>query len=401
MRTVGRFFAGKELLFARAGGIIVILFGLYQLGIFGSPAFLMKEKRLPVSFDKMAMSPVTALIMGFVFSFAWTPCVGPTLSGVLLMAASESDSLAGFLLIGVYTLGFSVPFLLTGIFTTAVLNFFRSHRNIVRHTVKLSGILLIFMGILMITGRMNGITGYLSKIPAATESTVEITAENEFKAAAGSTESTIDAAGSTESTMDTAGSTESTIEATDENTEGTGEELPEEEESTEDPAYGEEEELPEDEDETGEETDMFPAPDFTLKDQYGITHSLSDYRGKVIFLNFWATWCPPCRAEMPDIQAIYEETKDSGDPEPVILGVAFPGSGRETDVEGIREFLEENGYTYPVLMDTEGSLELPYYIMSYPTTYMIDRNGNLFGYINGMMTRDMMEDAISQTKEAQ
>ena len=389
MRTVGRFFAGKELFFARAGGIIVILFGLYQLGVFGRPVFLMKEKRLPVSFDKMAMSPVTALIMGFVFSFAWTPCVGPTLSGVLLMAASETDSIAGFLLIGVYTLGFSVPFILTGIFTTAVLNFFSSHRNIVRHTVKLSGILLIFMGVLMITGRMNGITGYLSQIPPATESTVEITAENASEAAAGSVESTAEI------------TAENASEAADENTEGTEEELTEEEESTEDPAYGEEEELPEDEDESGEETDLFPAPDFTLKDQYGATHSLSDYRGKVVFLNFWATWCPPCRAEMPNIQAIYEKTKDSRDPEPVILGVAFPGSGSETDEEGIREFMEENGYTYPVLMDTERSLELPYYVMSYPTTYMIDRNGNIFGYINGMMTRDMMEEAIRQTQEAQ
>ena len=427
MRTVGRFFAGKELLFARAGGIIVILFGLYQLGVFGRPAFLMKEKRLPVSFDKMAMSPVTALIMGFVFSFAWTPCVGPTLSGVLLMAASETESLAGFLLIGVYTLGFSIPFLLTGIFTTAVLNFFSSHRNIVRHTVKLSGILLIFMGILMITGRMNGITGYLSQILPATESTAEITAENTSEAAAGSVESTAEitaenaseaAAGSVESTAEitaenaseaAAGSVESTAEITaenaseaaDENTEGTEEELTEEEESTEDPAYGEEEELPEDEDESGEETDLFPAPDFTLKDQYGATHSLSDYRGKVVFLNFWATWCPPCRAEMPDIQAIYEETKDSRDPEPVILGVAFPGSGRETDEEGIREFMEENGYTYPVLMDTERSLELPYYVMSYPTTYMIDRNGAIVGALTGMMTKDLMQEAIRQTQEAQ
>ena len=351
MRAVGRFFGGNQLLFAKVGGIIVILFGLYKLGVFGSPSFLMSEKRLPVRFDKMAMSPVTALIMGFVFSFAWTPCVGPTLSGVLLMAASEPDGIQGFILIGVYTLGFAIPFLLTGIFTTTVLSFFRDHRSIVSYTVKLSGILLIFMGILMITGRMSSITGYLSQI---------------------------------------SGTGESTIEAETEDAENTEEVLTEEEDST-----------IEAETEDAENTEeLLPAPDFTLTDQYGVKHTLSDYRGKVVFLNFWATWCPPCRREMPDIQVLYEETKDSDDSGVVILGVAFPENGKEKDVEGIREFLMENGYTYPVLMDTEKELILPYYVTAYPMTYLIDRDGRLFGYVPGMMTKDMMEDAIRQTKEA-
>ncbi|MCR5475428.1 MAG: TlpA family protein disulfide reductase, partial [Lachnospiraceae bacterium] len=146
------------------------------------------------------------------------------------------------------------------------------------------------------------------------------------------------------------------------------------------------------------ENEISPAPDFTLTDQYGVKHTLSDYRGKTVFLNFWATWCPPCRAEMPDIQAIYEETLKQKDPDLVILGVAFPGYGKETDEEGIRDFLEENGYTYPVLMDTDASLMLPYYINAYPTTYMIDREGNVYGYVPGSMTRDVMEDVIRQTQ---
>lgn len=74
MRAVGRFFGGNQQLFARIGGIIVILFGLYQLGLFGSSTVLEKEKRLSFKFNKIAMSPITALLMGFVFSFAWTPC---------------------------------------------------------------------------------------------------------------------------------------------------------------------------------------------------------------------------------------------------------------------------------------------------------------------------------------
>jgi len=392
LRTVGRFLNGNQILFARIGGILVILFGLYQLGVFGQLPLLMREKRLPVRFDKMRMSPLTALLMGFVFSFAWTPCIGPTMSGVLLMAASGADSLTGFLLIGVYTLGFAIPFLLTGLFAASILDFFKQNGSIAAYTVKLSGVLLILMGILMITGRMNGITGYLSRISGTPESRAEATAEG--------TEST-------EEPTDQQPTVEEPEDTDEDIPEEAKEELPEEEDSTEEPTDQQptveepedtDEDIPE-EDESGEGSDLLPAPDFTLTDQYGKKHTLSDYRGRVVFLNFWATWCPPCREEMPDIQAIYEESMESEDQEPVILGVAFPGDGSETDAEGIRDFLEENGYTYPVLMDTEGELVLPYYITAYPTTYLIDRKGNVFGYVEGMLTRDNMEEAIRQTME--
>ena len=88
------------------------------------------------------------------------------------------------------------------------------------------------------------------------------------------------------------------------------------------------------------------------------------------------------------------------DPDVVILGVAFPNYGKEQSVEGITQFLDENGYTYPVLMDTEASLVLPYYITAYPTTFMIDPDGNVLGYLPGGMTRDIMENVIEQAREA-
>lgn len=352
MRAVGRFFSGHQLLFARIGGVLVILFGLYQLGVFGESSLLMREKRIPLRFDKMAMSPLTALIMGFVFSFAWTPCVGPTLSSVLLMAASANSSSAGFALVGVYTLGFALPFLLTGIFTTSLLGLFKKYRGVVRYTGKIAGVLLILMGLLMVTGQMNSITGYLSRISGNAEQ-----AQTEASAA-------------DESNIEEQAAVQEEDDSTSENTESEAEERP-----------------------------LFPAPDFTLTDQYGVTHTLSDYRGKVVFLNFWATWCPPCRAEMPYIQELYEEAVEDPEAEYVILGVAFPNLGRETGVDGIRTFLEENGYTYPVVMDTEASLMAPYYITAYPTTFMIDRNGYIYGYVPGSLTKDIMQDIIRQTLE--
>ena len=169
--TLGTFFKSNQLLFARVGGILVVLFGFYQLGFFGKSGAMGKEHRLPFKLDMLAMSPITALIMGFTFSFAWKPCVGPALASVLLMAASASTKALAFGLIGVYTLGFVLPFLAVGLFTTSLLEFFKTHGNVVKYTVKVGGILMIFMGLLMFTGRMNAVTGYLSRFQ--TQSSVQ------------------------------------------------------------------------------------------------------------------------------------------------------------------------------------------------------------------------------------
>ena len=102
---------------------------------------------------------------------------------------------------------------------------------------------------------------------------------------------------------------------------------------------------------------------------------------------------------MPDIQRLYEEALTDGDDALIVLGVAGPDMGNETSQEGIAAFLEENGYTYPVLMDTDGSLFEEYGIYSFPTTFMIDREGNVFGYASGMLSYDMMKDIVAQTLE--
>lgn len=139
-----------------------------------------------------------------------------------------------------------------------------------------------------------------------------------------------------------------------------------------------------------------------LTDQFGEVHTLSEYKGKVIFLNFWATWCGPCRNEMPDIQKLYEEYSAKGeDAEAVILGIAGPEIGQEGTREEIADFMNENGYTYPVLMDETGELFSQYGISAFPTTFMIDREGNVYGYVTGQMTEDIMRSIIDQTLNGQ
>ena len=160
---LGRFFTGNRALAARIGGILVVLLGLVQLGFLES-RFMQREWRLPFDPKKWGTSPLAALVLGFTFSFAWTPCVGPALTSVLLMAASAATRGLGFVLIGVYTLGFVLPFLAVGLFTSQVLAFFKRHTGWLKWTARAGGVLLILMGVMMFTGWMNGFTAYLSGV---------------------------------------------------------------------------------------------------------------------------------------------------------------------------------------------------------------------------------------------
>ncbi|MCR5556811.1 MAG: redoxin family protein [Butyrivibrio sp.] len=357
LSVLGRFFSGNQITFVRIGGIIVVLFGLYQLGVFGSSRILSRDVRLPINLGNLAMSPLTALLMGFVISFAWSPCIGPVLSSVLIMAASADSASMGFLLIEIYTLGYIIPFLLVGLFTTTLLEFFGKHRGVVKYTVKIGAVLMILMGILMFTGRLNSISSYLSQFSGAQIAVAEEETKSED-------------VNSSESEEVNAATDESATEASAQSSESEG----------------------------ASKDELLPAPEFTLVDQYGETHSLSDYRGKIVFLNFWATWCPPCRAEMPYIQELHEKYSQEGS-DVVILGVAFPNMGNETDIEGISKFLDDNDYTYPVLMDEGATLQLPYYITAFPTTFIINPEGNVLGYIPGGMTKEIMEDVINKARE--
>lgn len=359
--ALGKLLSGNRALVARVGGILIMLLGLYQVGFLQVDA-LQKEHRLPFDLNRFSMNPLTALILGFTFSFAWTPCVGPALTSVLVMAGSSASRTQGFLLIGVYTLGFVLPFLAVGLFTSQVLSFFRRHTAWLKYTAKVGGVLLLLMGLMMFTGWMNSFTGYLSGVGGS---------------GAGQTASSSQAASSAAESKPQASSA---------------------------PADSGASSQPESAADSDSESEypVVAAPDFTLVDQYGNEHTLSDYKGKTVFLNFWATWCGPCKQEMPDIQQLYlDHGENTGDV--IILGVAAPKSddnpfNQETlDAEGIADFLEEGGYTYPVVMDTTGQLLMNYGISAYPTTFMIDSDGNLFGYLQGTMTREIMDSIIDQT----
>ncbi len=332
--AAGNALIGQQKLITRTGGFLMILFGLYQSGLLGEWGFLAKERRLPFRFETMAASPVMAFVFGFVFSFAWTPCVGPMLSSVLILAAAEPEK--GMVMILLYTLGFVIPFILLGLFSETVLNLVKRHKGIMAFTVKAGGVLMIVLGLLLFSGKLDG-TGTAAPQQNATQSTQQ------------------------------------TDDATQKDTQ------------TQNAAQRENQAQP-----------AVAAIPFTLKDQYGKKHTLNDYKGKIIFLNFWATWCPPCRAEMPDIQKLYERSSREGKDSVIVLGVAAPKLGSEKDEAGIKAFMEKNGYSYPVLMDKGGKLFEAYGIRAIPTTYLIDRRGNVIGRVQGALSAENLEKIIQQ-----
>ncbi len=140
-------------------------------------------------------------------------------------------------------------------------------------------------------------------------------------------------------------------------------------------------------------TEDFRAPDFEVTDKDGNTVTLSSFFGKPIVLNFWASWCPPCKAEMPDFEAAYKELGDE-----VHFIMVNSTGGRET-LGTAKKFLAGTDYTFPVYFDTKYDAAMTYGIGSLPTTIFIDRDGNFVTYANSMLDAEMLRRGIDMIME--
>ncbi|MGG4443757.1 peroxiredoxin family protein [Brevibacillus fortis] len=133
------------------------------------------------------------------------------------------------------------------------------------------------------------------------------------------------------------------------------------------------------------------APDFELNTLDGQSIKLSDLRGKKVIANMWATWCPPCRAEMPDMQKFYEKYKDEN---VTILAVNMTTS--EKNVESIPAFLQEFEITFPVVLDEKNEVADMYQVVALPSSFLIDSNGVIQQKVIGPMNYEMMEKMVGQ-----
>ncbi len=129
------------------------------------------------------------------------------------------------------------------------------------------------------------------------------------------------------------------------------------------------------------------APDFTLTDMQGQQVSLSQLRGKVVLLNFWATWCPPCREEMPSMEQLHREFGSKG---LVILAVNVEKNGRQV----VEQFLQRTPYSFPILIDDKNVAQNTYGVFRFPESFLIDRNGVITEKIIGgrdWLSRSMVD----------
>lgn len=326
LNALGTFFNANKDIIMILGGIIIIFMGLFYLDIIKSN-LLNTEKRLQLKSKEM--NPITAFLLGFTFSFGWTPCIGPMLASVLIMSSTADNSYTAYLLIGIYTIGFILPFILVALFYNKLIDRIQKIKSYMTEIKKISGIILVISGIIML---INGINNKVDFSKIQNENKIE----------------------NSQSISDS-----------------------------------------EEKEEAKEE--KIKALDFNLYDQYGKEHRLSDYKGKTIFLNFWATWCPPCREEMPYIEDLYKEYNKNND-EVVILGVASPNLGREGNQEHIKKFLEKENHTFPILFDEGGSLVYQYGINAFPSTFIIDKEGYITQYVPGGMNKETMKHLIENSK---
>lgn len=339
LNIINQFINVNKTTLGKVGGIIIIFMGLFYAGYLNIP-FLQREKKLNMEVHEM--KPLTAYLLGFTFSFGWTPCVGPMLASVLIMASNTGSMLMGNLLILVYTLGFTLPFVIIALFYDKLFEHLDKLKLHMDKIQKVGGALLIITGLIMALGGRDNIVAYFNKAKDEPQIQEQNIAQEEGK-----------------------DSDRGRINR---------------EEIKKEP-----------------EEEKIIAPDFTLIDQYGNTHTLSDYRGKVVFLNFWATWCPPCRMEMPYIEEIYNDNNQNSE-DVVTIGVAGPNIGKEGDEQYIIQFLKDEGYTFPVLFDDTGRTMAQYGIQALPSTFIIDKEGYIVQYIPGAMEKSTMEALIDSVK---
>ena len=144
---------------SRIGGIFVIIFGLFMIGLLKIP-FFTKNKRLKMPRALKVGSPISSFIIGAAFAFGWTPCVGPILASILLLATSSATALQGALLLGVFSLGLAVPFLLVAVAFGNAVKYIKKLSQVMKYISVIGGIFLIILGLLLLTNNFNLLISY-------------------------------------------------------------------------------------------------------------------------------------------------------------------------------------------------------------------------------------------------
>ncbi|MCD4687618.1 MAG: redoxin domain-containing protein, partial [Anaerolineae bacterium] len=353
---------------------------------------------------------LSSLFMGVVFSAGWTPCIGPIYGAVLTLASTGGSISEAGILLTAYSLGLGIPFLLTALALDQAQGVLHRLQKNMRMIEIFSGVFLLLIGVLVFTGQMErlarlGSEGELGQASLNMENCTVGTFEGRVRAGNwlncvrdGEKEDFYIVLNKGPRTQASAPVEVAELPAT------AGTDFTASVPGPDIPALGNDlntasapgpelsaglpgndlsvPELAPDLDTDAAETpaDAAPgniaggleagqrAPDFSAEMLDGSTLSLSDLRGQVVLVNFWATWCGPCRVEMPDFQTVYDLYETDGF---VVLAVNYE-EGQDT----VADFANDLDLTFPVMLDTSGTINAQLYqVAEYPTSFLLDRNG--------------------------
>lgn len=311
------------------GGLVIIAFGLQLIGLLKIGA-LYKDTRF---FSQQKPRGILgSFTLGMAFAAGWTPCIGPILGGIIGLAATSGGWRSGLLLSSFYSAGLSVPFLLTGLGINQFLGFYSKFRKHLHKVEVVSGVILILIGTVValgLTTKLNS-TALAGLVPNA-EAWVESWSKKDANKSNAN-------------------------------------------KNTEPPQVA------------VNNAPRTPAPDIELTTLDGQPFHLSSLRGRVVILNFWATWCVPCRAEIPQLNAIQHELGDKG--------LTIVGAALDDTTEGVKAFQSDIKQEYTVLMGSDAVKQKLGGIPSLPTTYIIDREGNIVEKIIGGRDREGFESIV-------
>ena len=336
------FFIKNSALLSVIFGVILIFASLVSFGIIKIPVNMGKISNLKPEM-KNGATFIKSYLLGLFLSVAWTPCIGPMLANALFQASSADSYLTGWLYIGAYILGFITMFLIAGLFTNEILNWIKKHKDIVKYTEKLAGIIILVTGIYMVYN------GFKINTERAGNNSVQQV----------------------------------------ENIQSESYSKPENEKDTE--VIEKEEELPE------EKTYYIEDINFRLKDINDVEHSLIDYKGKVIIVDFSTTWCTYCKYMTPTLVNIQKKYSDD-----VQVIVINPLLEERISKEEVAKYYDDNyGINYPLLFDEDGITSYGYGVAGFPSLYFFEPGGKFAGYYPGMATQETLEQIIDKLKETQ
>lgn len=314
----------------------------------------------------------SSAIMGVVFAAGWTPCIGPIYGSILTLAVTGTNIGGAAGLLAAYSLGLGIPFLATALLLDSASSLLRRLQRHVRKIELVSGAFLVLVGVAVASGRLQDwsqtfATQFADLSYRLEECAIDVT---QGEIPLGSYFECVN----TEDTPSNTGT--ATIGA-----DGTVAVVPNTISNLADLAAAQN--VP-----ASAQTGLNVgdrAPDFSTTDADGRSIQLSDQRGLVVLLNFWATWCGPCRIEMPAFQEASAEYSDSL----VILAV----NNAET-LDDILDFRTEFGLTFPLLLDESAEIQELFAVRAYPSTYIIDPDGIIRAQHFGPLTPEQIDQLI-------